>query len=237
MLTVKQRQLNLKHCGYYYSGKIDNIEGALTKRAYKTFQKDQKLKSNGVYDENTETALIEWVKELQRALVKAGFKLTIDGKVGYWTKRAIKLFQTKFKLKTDSIIGENTLEMMEIYLNLSLNEVDWKQVKYFKRKEFICPCNHCNGFPVEPDPTLLALLDRAREHFNLPIHITSGVRCTYQNNKVGGIKNSKHKQGKAADCSLDLNSVNDKKLLAWFKKQPEVSYTYTGFGAVHVDIK
>ncbi len=118
-----------------------------------------------------------------------------------------------------------------------LDQLEWSKFKYFTRDEFKCPCGHCSGFPVEPNLQLVALLERARAYFGMPIIITSGVRCAYQNKKVGGISNSKHKVGKAADCSLNNSSANDTKLFKWFKKQPEVSYTYTGFGAVHVDIK
>jgi hypothetical protein len=237
MLNIKQRQKNLRATAYYF-GAADGIEGRLTKAAYLKFQHDQKLLVDGIYGKETETALIEYIKELQRALNKAGTKLSADGLVGRKTIQAIKKFQKNKRLIVDGIIGSKTMHALEPYMmSQTVGKVNWERVKYFKRREFICPCNHCNGFPAEPNSVLIALLERAREHFNLPIHITSGVRCAYQNNKVGGIKNSKHRDGKAADCSLDFNSDNDLKLKKWFMQQPEVSYTYTGFGAVHVDVK
>ena len=39
MLNVRQRQLNLRTYHYFYSGKIDGIEGSNTKNAYRSFQK------------------------------------------------------------------------------------------------------------------------------------------------------------------------------------------------------
>jgi hypothetical protein len=243
MSSVKQRQLNLKHCGYYYVGKIDNDEGPLTRLAYGAFQEDQKLKIDKVYGPKTEEALVEWVKDIQRALIKAGFKLPkygADGQVGDETIKAIKTFQKANGLKVDGIIGDYTFAKLEKYMEDLQDEdgkVDWGKSRYFKKKEFKCPCGHCNGYPAEVKPKLLNLIEDAREHFNLPIHITSGLRCAYQNKLVGGIKNSKHQYGKAADCSLDLKSDNDLKLYKFFKSHKDTSYTYTGFGAVHVDVK
>jgi hypothetical protein len=237
MLNIKQRQKNLKTAAYYF-GAIDGIEGQATKAAYLKFQHDQKLKMDAIYGKETQTALVELIKELQRALNKAGGKLEIDGLAGRKTIGAIKKFQKSKNLTADGIIGSKTMDALEPYMMCQTDgKVNWQRVNYFKRREFICPCKHCNGFPAEPDSVLIALLERAREHFKKPIHITSGIRCAYQNNQVGGIKNSKHRQGKAADCSLDFNSDNDLKLKQWFMQQPEVSYTYTGFGAVHVDVK
>ncbi len=238
MLSIYQRQLNLFYAGYYYKGKLDGIEGPLTKEAYKDFQKEQKLEADGIYGVQTEAALIEYVKDMQRQLNNAGANIKVDGIVGTCTISAIKSFQKKYGLEVDGIIGENTIK--KLYNNANVqksDELEWSKFKYFKRDEFKCPCGHCDGFPVEPNLKLVSLLERAREYFGMPIIITSGIRCAYQNKKVGGINNSKHKVGKAADCSLNNSSANDQKLLKWFKKQPEISYTYTGFGAVHVDIK
>jgi uncharacterized protein YcbK (DUF882 family) len=119
------------------------------------------------------------------------------------------------------------------------SDVKWENVKYFKRNEFECGCGkkYCNGYPSEMDKTVIDVLQRAREYFKMPILITSGLRCVQYNKIVGGIPNSKHIYGKAADCSLNSDSSNDKMFCAWFKKQPEVSYTYTGFKAVHFDVK
>lgn len=239
MLSIEQRQLNLYHIGYFYTGKIDEIEGPKTRNAYREFQESQKLKITGKYNKETETALMEFVKDVQKALIKAGFPLPkygADGKVGEETINAIEAFQKAHGLVVDSIAGPKTFDKFDLFLKPE-KSVDWTKSKYFQRKEFLCPCKHCNGFPVEPHPVLVALLNRARDHFDLPIHLTSAVRCAWQNEHVGGIKNSKHRQGKAADCSLDFNSDNDLKLKKWFMQQPEVSYTYTGFGAVHVDVK
>ncbi len=240
MLSVKQVQLNLRHIGYYYKGVIDGIEGRLTKAAYRAFQQDSKLVVDGIYGKKTEQALLQMCKDMQTALNKSGAGLVIDGLVGSKTITAIKKYQSSHGLVADGIIGEKTMDKLNVEIAQSTSStVIWKKVKYFKKSEFECGCNkkYCNGYPAEMNKTLIDLLDRTRAHFNQPILITSGLRCVKQNKIVGGIPNSKHLYGKAADCSLNSDSRNDTKLCAWFKKQPEVSYTYTGFKAVHVDVK
>jgi len=240
MLPIKQVQLNLRHIGYYYKGAIDGIEGLLTKQAYRKFQQHSKLTVDGIYGKKTEQALIQFAKDMQTALNKSGAGLVVDGIVGGKTITAIKEFQKKNGLAQDGIIVAKTMEKLNTELASSVNyKVRWENYKYFKRSEFECKCKrkYCNGYPTEMHKTVIDVLERARNHFKLPILITSGVRCITHNKNVGGIPNSKHLYGKAADCSLNSDSKNDYKLYNWFKKQPEVSYTYTGFKAVHFDIK
>lgn len=76
MLTIKQRQANLQFLGYY-KGQIDGIVGALTKQAYRNFQKDYGLVIDGIYGVKTNAKLIEVIKEEQ---IKLGVK--VDGIVG-----------------------------------------------------------------------------------------------------------------------------------------------------------
>lgn len=240
MLSVKQVQLNLRHIGYYYKGAIDGIEGRLTKAAYRSFQQDSKLVVDGIYGKKTEQALIQMCKDMQTALNKSKAGLTVDGIVGSKTIAAIKKYQSVHGLTSNGIISQSLMDILNVEIAQSTSTtVIWNNVKYFKKTEFECKCNrkYCNGYPAEMNKTLIDLLVRARDHFGQPILITSGLRCVKQNKIVGGIPNSKHMYGKAADCSLNSKSSNDPKLYAWFKKQPEVSYTYTGFGAVHVDVK
>lgn len=59
MLTIKKRQTYLKELGYY-SGKVDGIEGKLTKEAYLKLQKDyfvRKKDIDGIYGKNTDILL------------------------------------------------------------------------------------------------------------------------------------------------------------------------------------
>lgn len=45
------------------------------------------------------------------------------------------------------------------------------------------------------------VLQPLREHFNTPIRVTSGYRCPLLNEKVGGVANSQHMLGEAADIT------------------------------------
>lgn len=68
--------------------------------------------------------------------------------------------------------------------------------KNFSRSEFACQCG-C-GFDTV-DIRLVPVLEYARSVWGKPIRITSGCRCADHNESVGGAKNSKHVQGRAAD--------------------------------------
>ena len=52
------------------------------------------------------------------------------------------------------------------------------------------------------------VLQPVREQFGQPIIITSGYRCLVLNTLVGGVRNSAHKQGRAADIRIKHLSYN-----------------------------
>lgn len=55
------------------------------------------------------------------------------------------------------------------------------------------------------------ILDPLRESFGKPLFISSGYRCPKLNKKVGGVSNSQHIKGEAAD--IDLGSIEENKIL------------------------
>ena len=59
--------------------------------------------------------------------------------------------------------------------------------------------NTCNGLPVEMDPAFMAKLEELRNTLGRPVIVTSGVRCATRNAEVGGIEDSWHLTGHAAD--------------------------------------
>lgn len=77
------------------------------------------------------------------------------------------------------------------------------QIQYtahFARNEFICDCQDaCNGFPAEMDPAFMGKLEALRQALNRPVVVTSGLRCAARNAEVGGIADSWHLTGHAAD--------------------------------------
>ena len=59
-------------------------------------------------------------------------------------------------------------------------------------------------------PLMVELIDRVldpiREHWGLPIRVTSGYRCSELNEEVGGVEDSWHMDGCAADITALGNS-------------------------------
>lgn len=67
----------------------------------------------------------------------------------------------------------------------------------FKLQEFECKCGKCKNTKI--DNKLVNSLQLIRNHFNKAVIINSGYRCTEHNKSVGGVSNSQHTKGKAAD--------------------------------------
>ncbi len=79
-----------------------------------------------------------------------------------------------------------------------------KVAKYFKLSEFACPC--CNLVMLHPK--LLAKLVELRNTLEKPVYITSGYRCPKYNHQIGGVPNSYHGIGLAADIKVkDINLI------------------------------
>jgi len=68
--------------------------------------------------------------------------------------------------------------------------------QYFDRSEFACKCG-C-GFD-NINFALIEKLDSISRHFDKQVTITSGCRCDEHNRKIGGVPDSHHVQGTAAD--------------------------------------
>ena len=76
-------------------------------------------------------------------------------------------------------------------------------MKWFKEKEFACKC--CGQLPPLARENVKALvsevLDPVREKLGMPIVVNSGYRCERHNKDVGGVRNSQHLRGEAADVT------------------------------------
>jgi hypothetical protein len=56
-----------------------------------------------------------------------------------------------------------------------------------------------------------------REHFKVPIHISSGYRSKELNAAIGGSLTSQHCQGEALDLDMDGTSVTNKQIFDYIK--------------------
>lgn len=157
------------------------------------------------------------VKQIQCLLTYLGYSPgTIDGIEGRNTQGAIRAFQADYGLTVDGIFGIGTeARIREVVASGEPPQQPqdtqgteggadwWKDIRYFKRAEFRCPCGRCGGFPVEPQESIARTVDEIRYRLGIPISIVdgggSGVRCAAHNAEVGGVANSQHLYGLAAD--------------------------------------
>ena len=108
-MTNKQKQLQLKHLGYYL-GEIDGSMGEQSKKATAQFQKAYGLTVDSSFGPKTETKSIEVWKDIQTKLKARGcYEGKIDGYVGNLTINGIVKFQKSVGLVPDSSCGPLTL--------------------------------------------------------------------------------------------------------------------------------
>lgn len=157
------------------------------------------------------------IKQRQLLLAYLGYYVgNIDGKWGQLSQIATKAFQKDFGLTADGICDTETEKAMKhaVTYGMPVKETDfWEGIKHFKRSEFKCKCGKCGGFPVEPAEELVELLENIRNHFGVPVTITSGVRCKTHNANVGGASSSQHLKGTAAD--IKVKGVAPEKVAAY----------------------
>lgn len=106
--------------------------------------------------------------------------------------------------------------------------------KYFSREEFAC--KHCGAEPGI-DVRLQHVLDAMREAVGGPLILSSVYRCPVHNANVGGVLNSFHVQGVAADVLVpDGMTVRE---LAQIAEQcgADGIGRYFSQGFVHVDTR
>lgn len=104
---------------------------------------------------------------------------------------------------------------------------------HFSRHEFACRCG-CGFDAISPD--LIALLETVRSAFSLPVTINCGCRCARHNADVGGVSNSQHLYGMAAD--IKVAGVTADEVYRWLDKHYPQQLglgRYPGF--VHVDVR
>lgn len=162
------------------------------------------------------------IKQQQHLLAYLGYYVgTVDGVWGTLSETACKSFQRDFfqmESKVDGKCGTETEKALKhaISYGMPAKEVEadtnvgsktgtfWDEIKYFKRSEFKCTCGgkYCNGFPVEPDEQLVRILDKVRAKYGKAFSPNSAIRCSKRNSEVGGVSNSQHLYGIAADISV-----------------------------------
>lgn len=187
----------------------------------------------------------------------------IDGVWGPQSAEATRKLQRKLGIEADGIWGHETDKAVREHIqtgndfavtnapNNGTSTPDngtketgtfWDHIRYWTREEFACRCGeyhtpYCNGYPVEPDQTLVEFLDDIRAHFGRPAHRSSGIRCQQHNaDQPGSATNSKHLYGKAMDFFIE--GISGETVRAYAAADPRCNYTYVISGNyVHVDVK
>lgn len=199
------------------------------------------------------------IKQIQNLLQYLGYYTGIpDGISGPLTRAAVEGFQKDFGgIGVDGDPGQETQKALTHAVAYGMPERDaadtnvgskaetadtfWDGIRYWSRAEFACRCAeyhdpYCDGYPAEPDQTLVALLDDIRAHFGRPAHRSSGLRCPQHNRDSNGVTNSRHLTGKAMDFYIE--GTTGEAVRAYAASDPRCNYTYVIDGPyVHVDVK
>ena len=120
-------------------------------------------------------------------------------------------------------------------------------MKHFTIKE-LCKSDTATRRGIKNEPTeevvrnLTALVDNVldplREWYGKPIYVNSGYRCPLLNKAVGGVANSQHLSGEAAD--IDVNDTKENhKLFMWLEENCEFDQLLweNGGAWIHVSYK
>jgi len=109
-----------------------------------------------------------------------------------------------------------------------------KLSKNFSAEEFFCKCGLCpKKYPHE---VLIDTLQNVRRLTDIPMVITSGVRCEKYNKQVGGMVGSRHVHGLAADIECN-NGIDRFILIREFMKQPKIRGIGVYRQFIHIDVK
>lgn len=101
--------------------------------------------------------------------------------------------------------------------------------RHFDIDEFACPC--CGANEISED--LVERLDEARDEAGVPFEVASGYRCEDHNRAVGGVEDSAHTLGLAADIEIKDPHMRYKALCALLEAFERVGIAKT---FIHVDI-
>lgn len=107
----------------------------------------------------------------------------------------------------------------------------WAEIKHFKPREF--DSKDLVGSGINMNLEFVAKLDKVREMVGFPIRVVSGYRTEARNRAVGGVRDSAHRSGRAADLAATSSGTRYKLLTAALA----VGFQRVGIGPtfIHLD--
>lgn len=179
-------------------------------------------------------------EQKQHLLAYLGYyRIKVDGIWGNGSIGATKKFQEDYGLTPNGVFDAATEARIKEVIATDEKPADsWDGIKYFQKSEFKCKCGkYCNGYPAEIDMDMVKICDEIRKRIGKPIVVNSGVRCKQHNANVGGVSNSQHVYGTAADLQKP-SGVTPKEMAAIAE---EIMGNTGGIGiyswGIHVDTR
>ena len=193
------------------------------------------------------------IKQRQHLLAYLGYYVgNVDGEWGTLSKTACTAFQKDFGgINVDGFGGTETDKALchSVAYGMPAKKIDksdkenytgtfWDEIEYFTPDEFKCKCGgkYCKGYPHEPDERMVRTVNQLRKNLGVPITIVSGLRCKTWNAIQGGVSNSQHMYGEAAD--IYAKGVSQSRVEAELDKIGGVRYHYAikDSSNVHFDV-
>jgi hypothetical protein len=115
---------------------------------------------------------------------------------------------------------------MQLSKNLSLAEVMRSETAKRKGVSNMPTPEHIENFKLLAEKVFQPI----REHFGVPIHISSGYRSYALNKAVGGSASSQHCSGEAIDIDMDGTSITNKQIFDFIKENLNFDQMIWEFG-------
>lgn len=115
---------------------------------------------------------------------------------------------------------------MQLSKNLSLAEVIRSETAKRKGVSNMPTEAHIENFKLLAEKVFQPI----RDHFGVPIHISSGYRSAALNKAIGGAASSQHCTGEAIDIDMDGTSVTNAQIFNYIKDNLEFDQLIWEFG-------
>ena len=139
------------------------------------------------------------------------------------------------------VFQEETINIYEEKILTFKKGANEKVSENFSSSEFDCKCGNKDCTETKISMLLVIFLQSMRMRIGSPIHITSGYRCEKHNAAVGGVKDSQHRLGIAADIVSRTKGAGEVFQIAERAMDEVIGKDHGGLGRyksfTHVDVR